>query len=230
MITNIRGTSGSGKSTVVFNLLKHFRAEGELFAVFMHHAGGEYTIPMDQEPDSSFDVHLGYQIFQHFDSNRPTYKSPLRIVGKYLTPCGGCDGIKTQDEVSDRVRAWYNMGYEVLFEGLLISTIVGRWAEMAESVAENGSRLHNMRFVFLNTPEEVCVERVKARRAAKGNLKPLNETNTRDKWRLMQTIIAKLQARKLYVMVTDGDDLTRRLIVDDWCETSPYFVTEDMVK
>lgn len=216
MITNIRGTSGSGKSTVIFDLLKHFRAVDELFAVFERSDGLEYVILIDHEPHNKYDVHVGYQIFEQFDPNREPYQHPLRIVGKYLTPCGGCDGIKTQDEASDRVRAWHNEGYNVLFEGLLISTIVGRWAEMAESVRKGQDE--HMRFVFLNTPEEVCVERVKARRAAKGNVKPLNETNTRDKWRLMQTIIGKLQARKLCVMVTDGDDLTRRLIVDDWVE------------
>jgi thymidylate kinase len=209
MIINIRGTSGSGKSTVVFNLMRHYKELGELYVVIQGPDGFEQVSDLSHEGAAG---QIGYQIGK-WNSNLHPYKVPLRIVGKYLTPCGGCDGIKTQDEVTSRVRRWHQQDYHVLFEGLLISTIVGRWADLAESLSLERER---MMFVFLNTPEEMCVERVKSRRLAKGNNKTLDETNTRDKWRLMARVRDKLLERQLDVREMDGEELTRRLIANDW--------------
>lgn len=180
MIINIRGTSGSGKSTIVRKLLDNF----------------PHTPVWD---NSSKPKVLGYQL-DDLGGRR------VRIVGKYETPCGGCDGIKTQDEVEQRVRDWHELGYDVLFEGLLISHIYGRWAKLAKDVGTG-----NMLFAFLDTPLEVCLERVKARRVARGNDTPFNETNTRQKWADARRVCAKAKADGLNALWFNADALYEQL-------------------
>jgi len=71
---------------------------------------------------------------------------------------------------------------DVVLEGLLMSHVYGRWAALADELQTS------FIFAFLDTPEELCVQRVKDRRAARAEakgvvLEPLNETNTRQKWK-----------------------------------------------
>ena len=65
MIINVRGTSGTGKSTVIHNILKKYPHK----PVISH--GGK---------------HMGYKV-------ELTSGKFLYVVGKYETQCGGCDGI-----------------------------------------------------------------------------------------------------------------------------------------
>jgi len=109
----------------------------------------------------------------------------LRVVGRYTNACGGCDGIKTQDEVSTRVREYAQHGH-VVFEGLLVSGIVERYRALAEE-------LGGFTFAFLNTPLEVCLERVHQRRAAKGNDRPLDPTLTTAKWERCRQAARRLE-------------------------------------
>jgi hypothetical protein len=163
MIVNIRGTSGSGKTTIVLKLLKSFAHS----QIWVDANGNEKLVPVNEADSPKPDGKLwGYEL--------PSLR--LRIVGRYETPCGGCDGISTQQEVEDRVRLWHGKGYHVLFEGLLISHIYGRWAKLAQDVGRD-----NMMFAFLRTPLVTCLERVTARRSARGVTTPLNPTNTMQK-------------------------------------------------
>ena len=68
MIIDLRGTNGSGKSTTVRNVLKH------------------YTL-MEQIPASGKPMALRYSWMGR----------SLFVLGKYDNQCGGCDTIKTQE-------------------------------------------------------------------------------------------------------------------------------------
>jgi predicted kinase len=94
------------------------------------------------------------------------------VVGKYSTTCGGTDGIKTADEVVQRVRLFANTFRHVVFEGIIVSHTFQRYSELAKELEDK-----DFWFLFLNTPLEVCLERVKARRLERGNEKPLNPSN-----------------------------------------------------
>lgn len=160
MIINIRGTSGSGKSYVVYRLMEHF---------------GHHPV---LGRSGKIEVHrLGTQ--------PPTY-----AIGKYTTACGGCDTVRTDgnsaDEIVARLHRYRTRG-NVIFEGLLVSNVIGRWVELAQAVPD-------FRWVFLNTSKEECVARITARRAAVGNEKPLNPKNTLDKHKTSATIAAKVGA------------------------------------
>lgn len=105
MIINIRGTSGTGKSTLVRNIIALYGAQTK------YHLSGR------KQP-------IGY-----------TYKHPnggrdLAVVGHYETACGGCDTIASLDQIFSLVRQSHDAGMDVLFEGLLISADVNRTAQL----------------------------------------------------------------------------------------------------
>lgn len=100
MIINIRGTSGSGKSTIVRKIIKNYKTKTT------------YRKKGRKQP-------LGYVY------HRPGGKS-LAVVGHYETPCGGCDTINDTFEIFTLVRESHKAGFDVLFEGLLIAADVNR--------------------------------------------------------------------------------------------------------
>ncbi len=81
MVIGIMGTSGSGKSTIVHNLLEKY----------------------DSEPI----VSKGKIIAHRIDFPGQT----VYAIGKYTTQCGGCDGIPTQDEVCRRIKYYAKKGH-----------------------------------------------------------------------------------------------------------------------
>jgi len=152
IICSLRGTSGSGKSTVAFTFLKKY--------------------PNVELKGSDGKV-KGYRI----DASSSGVKSPIYLLGKYTTACGGCDQIPEQQMAADRaIEAWKSGGH-VLMEGLLASA-AGPKGAVTKTIQETGSA----RFLILDTPLELCIERVKARRAARGDEREFNPKNTNDKW------------------------------------------------
>lgn len=97
------------------------------------------------------------------------------IVGRYDTDCGGCDGIKTADEVVRRVRDFSSVYRHTLLEGILVAHTFSRYSALA-------NELPNYRFFFLNTPLENCIARVRARRRRAGNVKELDPGNVVRDW------------------------------------------------
>ena len=96
---------------------------------------------------------------------------PIFVVGSYENTCGGLDGISTQQETSDRIVRASEFGH-VLAEGLLVSKS-GPNGHTMPILRDHGAIL-----AFLDTPWEVCLERVLARRAAAGNDKPFDPDKT----------------------------------------------------
>jgi hypothetical protein len=151
-IVQVRGTHGSGKSTVVRSLLApQTSPDGRLqiaAQALRSDRGG-------QRP-------LGYVCM-----------NGLTIVGSYETDCGGCDGITKQDEITARVREW-SLHSDVVFEGILASKTYERYAALAREQISRGGRYV---FAYLNTPLVECLKRVGARRFRRGEDKPLNPAN-----------------------------------------------------
>ncbi len=143
-VFDLRGTHGSGKSYVAHKLLKVYGSKP------CHYKGTTKT---------AYTLVAGL---------KPT----LAILGDYSKVCGGCDGIKTQDEICNLVRE-LNVVYDnVLLEGALVGHTYTRYAQLATEIGRA-----SYTFMFLDTPLEICIERVKARRLAKGNAKILDPKN-----------------------------------------------------
>jgi hypothetical protein len=120
------------------------------------------------------------------------------------------DGV---DNVNEQIRLIHDYAQHghVIYEGLLLSTYFGKIGlEM-----QRYGRDHI--WAFLDTPIEVCIERIKARRLAAGNLKPLNENNTRERIRPILSLKAKLIRMKSNVVELKYDQDCGRQILDLLC-------------
>lgn len=97
------------------------------------------------------------------------------ILGRYNNICGGCDGIKTANEVVRRVIAFSRVATNVILEGILVAHTFGRYSKLATYIERRTH--HQYCFAFLDTPLETCIARVQKRRAERGNTKPFDPRN-----------------------------------------------------
>ena len=153
LIINVRGTSGSGKTHLTREWMKQFDSN----PIWESRA-------VSRRPKV-----LGYNAEKFHKDGR---HEQWFVIGSYENVCGGCDTIKTQQEIIDRVGWAISQGYNVWLEGLILSTIYGLVGAYSEEYADRWL------FAYLNTPVDVCVERVIERRRVAGNIKPFDTENT----------------------------------------------------
>lgn len=117
-------------------------------------------------------------------------RKKLFIVGPYESPCGGCDAIQPFADIWPRVEWAAKNGYHVLFEGALLSTTYGAIGKASEAYP---------RFVwaFMDTPLEVCRERVNGRRAERGAAPLTDFKNVDSKWHTIARLRDKLLEGKV---------------------------------
>jgi hypothetical protein len=84
----------------------------------------------------------------------------LAVIGHYEIACGGCDTISDMGEVFAKVKEAHDLGYDVLFEGAIVSTL-------ARNVIELHVAGYPVEVISLNTPLDVCLMSINARREAK---------------------------------------------------------------
>lgn len=166
---NIRGCNGSGKTTLLRQLVDHFDTNKEL---------GEVVV----------------------DNHKPipvTYLGDnVAILGDYLSEksrqsnTAGCDRIKTQKAIKDALEAIQRD--IVLFEGVIVSTIFQPWADWSQN---NGGML----WAFLDTPIDVCLQRIQHRNGGK----PINEQLVVDKFNGINRVMAKAMEAEEYVRIFD---------------------------
>ena len=176
MIINIRGTSGSGKSTLIRRIMDCYETK--------------MAVRRSDEPKRK-QPH-GYIL------SRPKGRDCV-IVGHYETPCGGCDTINGMDRIYQLVREGAEAGYDVIFEGLLIS------AEFNRTYALHTDDL-DLFVVGLDIPLEKCVDSVNERRWAKNPAKPgVNPKNTESKWKGTRSTMKKLAEHGVDAQWADRD-------------------------
>jgi hypothetical protein len=120
---------------------------------------------------------------------------PLYVVGSYETACGGCDGIQPYSLIWPRVVEYAGLGH-VLFEGALVSSSYGNIGRDSQVYGDD------FVFAFLDTPLAVCLERIAARRRARGDARPLDPKNTEYKYNNILKSIPKIR-----------DEFKRRVVV-----------------
>jgi hypothetical protein len=169
MLINLRGTSGSGKSTAVLGLLvqcPHKRIYGALGRL----------------PEA-------YALCAQ----------PVFVIGPYVSNCGGCDRILPFALVPQLIEKYAQRG-DVVFEGLLLSTFYGEVGRMMER--------RDAAVMFLDTPLEVCIARVKARRGGR----PFNPKLLTQKHATIARLKDKFGARALLVSDRDATATIMRLL------------------
>ena len=162
-IIQVRGTSGSGKSTVMRAVMKQL---GEFHGV---------TVAGRKQP-------MYYQLDWRHGSSKPV-GFDLCVLGHYATACGGCDTIgsaKAVIELIDSMKHWD----VILCEGLLLSEDVKNTLTLP---------IDRLKVLFLTTPLDTCLERIKGRRATAGNDKPLNVANTSNRVATIERARARLE-------------------------------------
>lgn len=160
VIINVRGTSGSGKTSAARR--------------FLDFPNTTLTRRVTSPSGRTSDKVAGYGI------TVPHLHFPLYLVGAYTNVCGGLDSMGTQQEHADLITKAYRAGGNVLCEGLLLSS-VSSGATVPKAMIELAGK-DRVIFAFLDTPLDVCLDRVRQRRAARGETKEFDETNTRKKY------------------------------------------------
>lgn len=155
MIINIRGTNGSGKSTLVKSFIKPDWPEIPLQG-YLTKAGKAKVV-------------TGY------------FSKELCIVGSYKNACGGMDGIPNFETAFGAIGRAAGCSYNVLCEGILASTVYGSWAKFAADYCNPPAGRNGFAFAYLDTPVELCIERIRQRIAAKGGDPNFNEKLVHDK-------------------------------------------------
>lgn len=170
MIINLRGTSGSGKSSVVRRVM------GRCGYRTPHYVDGR------KQP-------LGYLCGPMSSSLDDPYPD-MYVIGHYETPCGGADTISVpgaMDAVYEMAREAHADGRHCVFEGLLSSCDTRRGIQLVKDGIP-------FLVIALDTTIEVCLASVQERRTAKGNMEPLNPKNTVSKEKNIRTAMRNLQA------------------------------------
>lgn len=134
-------------------------------------------------------VHIGYEI--------PELK--CGVVARYTDTGGGCDAVKTADEVVRRVRMFSKRYKCTVFEGILVSHTFQRYADLADELGKDRYLL-----LFLDTPLEECIGRVRNRRLEKGNTNPFDPKNVvKDYNNIMNKVQNKFRAGRYITKTLD---------------------------
>jgi uridine kinase len=127
------------------------------------------------------------------------------ILGSYENTCGGMDTVESASQVMALLDKYSPQG-DVIFEGLLQSTYYGAMGTHSRKWGDDYI------YTFLDTPIDLCLERVVARRAASGRNNKFNPQLTRDKHATIETLRRKLEngaqmgfRHRVAILKHDGD-------------------------
>jgi hypothetical protein len=172
-IVLIRGTGGSGKTYIAERVIN---AMGGLYK----------AMPFALGPANKLGIRKtgGYRWLS----------PPVTVMGRYETQCGGCDTIGGwsggPDEVCAKISAEAAAGQSVLWEGIAVSSY-GQQRLLAMGP--------DLTVIQLDTSLDECVRSIQARRAAKGNTKPLDLYHTERKHKALFTTSRSNQAAGIKV-------------------------------
>jgi thymidylate kinase len=144
MLVQIRGTNGSGKTTLARRLIGESPNPVDLVW---------YPRPTRRDPDKKASVE-GYG------------GNCWLAVGSYRQGCGGMDTIPSfdlqQQGCARALEIGGELGCRVVSEGVLASTVAGSWLEFFKSLRAP------VLVAYLDTPLELCLERIRERQRASG--------------------------------------------------------------
>jgi hypothetical protein len=111
MIISLRGTNGSGKTTVVRNLMEMAHTKRPHYGVLGIRAPEAYTCEI------------------------PDLQRPLCVIGPYQTPTGGCDNLIPFLMIPALINKYRTRGH-VLFEGVIVGSIWGQVGSLLEDLRD----------------------------------------------------------------------------------------------
>jgi hypothetical protein len=187
LVIQLKGNSGSGKTTVT----RQFMAMGRVSKIeTVWHSPNAWPKPR----------HTDYRV--QIDGCR----RPWVVLGTYLNVCGGADKIKSSAEVIERIEYYTGEGYNVWFEGLLLSTTYGVVGTYLEKFGDDAL------FAYLDTPLDTCLNRIRARRDTEGNGKPFNPAKTIKRHRAVTILnrdTTEVKHGRRCLTISDSDALSQ---------------------
>lgn len=180
-IVSLRGTHGSGKSSVVKTILERYP----------HHVIMGLSKAGRPRPE-------GYSV------TLPS--GQLYIRGPYHTACGGCDAVQPYADIWPTIERRMDSGKyaHCLFEGALVSSGYGNLGRSTEKYGDD------VVFAFLDTPLDTCLDRIWERRLKRwteqgkpGLPEAVNPKNTADKHAMVEKSIAQIAALGRRTVVID---------------------------
>lgn len=159
MIVQVRGASGSGKSTIVRQWCEEHGPPVRYMMAKAHNFGlGHIDCPRSRPFALAFPV---------------PGRTAVVVPGHYESSGGGCDMIRKVRDIYDVVDQALFWKRNVLMEGLFVSKDV---AATVDRYAPAGPVSPILRILYLDLPQEECYEAVQQRRAALGReLRPLRK-------------------------------------------------------
>lgn len=149
MIIQIRGTSGSGKTTVMRTVMRGL-------------------VEDDSTLDQCFISNRKKPIaYRHRGTN-------TLILGHYESTCGGCDNVGSAAKVYDLIQSHYNSSYNILCEGLLLSEDT-KWTKSLFDTYGNGLQVYFLTTSLEDCLRRVRNRRLEA--GNDKSLDPTNTTN-----------------------------------------------------
>jgi hypothetical protein len=111
---------------------------------------------------------------------------PLFALGHYTAEQGGgADTVSRADGFTWLEKAATTKSVNLLWEGVIFSDEVPQTVQL--------SRLIDVHVILLTTPLEQCLSDIRARREARGNLKPLSEENTKNRLKSLEKAYTRLR-------------------------------------
>lgn len=137
-LISLRGTNGSGKSTIPFSFIN---SDEDTF---------EITYEVEGKPKVMATV-------------CPNHK--WLFLGSYKTKCGGLDSYRTTEQTKDSLRMLWYLPYNVLLEGILASTVFSTYSDLFKELNKDNSR--DVTIASLIPPLETCFDRISMRNGGK---------------------------------------------------------------
>lgn len=198
LVFNIRGTNGAGKTTLARRFLPSNLDGGkDGWPVELN----SYPSPTKKDPDRTKRVE-GYM--RHLDYNL----DDVVVVGPYRTATGGLDNVPSFHIQQQAIAyAIDNLAADfVIAEGVLASTVYGSWGEFA-TMLKYGHNRNPFAFCYLQTPLDVCFERIKMRQEKSGKVKEIKRELVADKFKAIQStrLKALAEGQLVYDLPFDGE-------------------------
>lgn len=143
MIVNIRGTNGSGKSTVARALIGMAQPAVPVYGVLGPRQPEAYRLAL------------------------PGCVRSAAVLGPYLAPTGGCDCLASYAQLVGLLEKYRRTGH-VVFEGAWLSDAWGRVGAYLDGHSAD------VLLAFMDTPLDVCLQRLTARRVEACTLRSLS--------------------------------------------------------
>jgi hypothetical protein len=143
MILNIRGTNGTGKSTLARQYMGTEQVVLATQPIFS---------PTKKDPERWVDKQIVASV-------NPADSTVL--LGRYTNNCGGCDEFSwkgSHDAMCEGILKAAGEYRHVVYEGMIISFIYGRYVELAKRIfQETGQSTH---WIMLDIELEECLRRI----------------------------------------------------------------------